>query len=378
MILIWSIVIVLVMAAGAYLLRLLWRKVFKNKNEAAVDFWKVIVMPLATPALVALLGALVFSYFTEAHYDNDKKVELLRGVLASSDRPDIAFLTAVGDHLVLHLKRWERIRKSPNAKDLESAKIFEERAVYFFYGMFHAALVDFRASKGYQLYPRLWMEEAFDRLADQVDRLASDQPNLHLGTVGKEEAALYKYFGAAAGTFKNITDRSGEPAKSAVLFDFNLMLDSVVKRPDLPQDKYQIPFEDELRSGCTSFQARLNHRQVSDPIDVEKLELTIVAITALDDYAFNKLFGVWYQGSLYQWSNSPKEVDSLTKEIPGKIEPQPPEEYIFYPLRGWEEVNTECLRKKTWKIIFDSVDSKFGGGARRKGHQPVRCDLAAK
>jgi hypothetical protein len=364
-----GIIFILLLLMIATILRFV---VFKGDPKC---FWKGIGVPLATPVLVALLG-IMFSQLSETHNDNEKKVELLREVLASKDRPDIAFITAVGDHLVLHLKRRDRIitelRKSPNAENLKNAKIFEEGAAYFFYGMFHAALIDFRASKGYQLYPRLWMEEAFDRLADRVDTLASDKPDLHLDTVGIEEAALYKYFGAAAATFKTITDRAGEPTKSAILFNFNLILEGKVKSTH--QDEYQERFESDLHKGYDNFQKRLNG-QGSDPIHVEKLELAIAAITALDDYAFNKLFGTWYQGP-----DNPREVDSLTKGIPGKISRVPPDEYIFYPLRGWKKEDRKCLREKTWEIIFESVDSKFidkGKSFQSPSRYPAECRLAA-
>src|SRR6202035_3481837 len=317
-----SVVIILLIVIGT----VLRFKVFKGKPA---DFWRFAGVPLATPVLVAAFG-IVFSLLSDANYDHQKKGELLREVVASKDRPDIAFITAVGDQLVSRLKSRDKIIASektadnnigPAARsDLQRAQTFEERAVYFFYGMFHSALIDFHASKGYQLYPRLWMEEAFFQLTNRVNELANGgQDETHTYQSEIELSALYKYFGAAAATFKNITDRPGEPTKAAVLFDFNLMLDRVERRtdPSLANDQYQIHLEDTLRKGCERFQARLN----SGAINVQQLELTIATITALDDYGFNKLFATWYQGP-----DSPNEVKSLDSEIPGRISPTPPSE----------------------------------------------------
>jgi len=347
-----SVVIILLIVIGT----VLRFKVFKGKPA---DFWRFAGVPLATPVLVAAFG-IVFSLLSDANYDHQKKGELLREVVASKDRPDIAFITAVGDQLVSRLKSRDKIIASektadnnigPAARsDLQRAQTFEERAVYFFYGMFHSALIDFHASKGYQLYPRLWMEEAFFQLTNRVNELANGgQDETHTYQSEIELSALYKYFGAAAATFKNITDRPGEPTKAAVLFDFNLMLDRVERRtdPSLANDQYQIHLEDTLRKGCERFQARLN----SGAINVQQLELTIATITALDDYGFNKLFATWYQGP-----DSPNEVKSLDSEIPGRISPTPPSEYLFYPLHNWEG---QDIRNSTWQIVFHSVSRKF-------------------
>jgi hypothetical protein len=138
------------------------------------------------------------------------------------------------------------------------------------------------------------------------------------------------------------------------------MLDSA-EGSDTSKDEYQAQLKRALRNGCIDFQRRLNGKG-SDAIDVKDLRLTIAAITALDDYAFNKLFGVWYKGS--PPSDSPAEVKSLDIEIPAVISPYPPSEYLFYPLRGWGGENLQDMREQTWRIIFRETPKQFQKGAK--------------
>jgi hypothetical protein len=365
-------------------------------------FWKNIGVPLATPLAVALLGV-GFGIFSDRQkaldYDYQKKVELLREVVASKDRPDTAFLTAVGDRLTLSLERREGIlaqgkstgqakrkrhltprllgtspgdrrcpvlqgeaprrdhaARSDRGRELVAAiqggnaeQQFEERAAYFFFGMLHSALIDFHASKGYQLYPRLWMREAFSRLGDRVDRLVFGAKESSPNVSGTEESALYKYFGAAAATYKNITDHSGEPTKAAVLFDFNLMLDGLLRKPGGNHDSSKDCLEAALRLGCEDFQEHLK----DGTLNAKNLKLTIWAIAALDDYAFNKLFAAWDKGP-----DRPAEGESLATDIPAKIPLEPPSDYLFYPLRGWNDQDIRDLRvnrEVTWEIIYAVV-----------------------
>lgn len=329
------------------------------KGDAPL-FWEKIGVPLATPIVVASLG-IMYTALSDAQRISDrngqKKAELLREMVATKDRPDVAFLTAVGDQLVLRLNRRDALLKDKSGQLTAAQKLerlsYEERAAYFFYGMFHVAIVDFYASKGYKLYPRLWMEEAFSGLSDQVTSLVyGGHDETSLAVPKFEEDALYNYFGAAAATFKNITESQGQPTKAALVFDFNLMLDHEIRRPDLPLDRYQLKVDQEIREGCARFQGRLNSSG-PDRINVEELELTIAAIEALDDYAFNKLFAIWYQGS---GDASPEEVRSLSSEIPAKIRREPPRDYLFYPLRGWKDKD---IRAETWKLIYANVPVTF-------------------
>jgi hypothetical protein len=328
-------------------------------REAPRRFWTGIGVPLTMPIIVAVLGVVfgVVSNATQQHeYENQKKLELLREVLASKDRPDVAFLTAVSDKLVMVLNRRQEIIlrqhgtsiSQDERQRLQAAQHFEEQAAYFFFGMYHSALIDFYASKGYKLYPRLWMERAFDGLAARVDTLVFGADGSSPDVSGPEESALYEYFGEAAATYKTITERPGESRKTAVLLDFSLMLDRT-EETGSPPDPYRDHLERTLQEGWATFKGRLDPGPRA--LDVRELELTVAAISALDDYAFNKLFAVWYQGR-----GSPAEVESLSDEFPGTISPDPPKEFLFYPLRGWGD---QDIRYETWKIIFDQVPAKF-------------------
>jgi hypothetical protein len=314
-------------------------------REHQQKFWKSIAVPLFTTFAVGALGIWFTASYEERKTivsNNQKNGELLREVLASKDRQDSAFITAVGKRLVLSLERRRKIIAEINAiKGIDEARrtkltteqSFAERAAYFFYGMFHVALIDFYATKGHQLYPRHWMADAFVALADRVDSVVyggKDQTSPEMP--GDEEAALYAYFGH----------------RKPVLFDFNQMLCTIAKA------NVGSPEEKALGKGCADFQQRLGSDNSGKM--VRDLEMTVAAIIALDDYSFNKLFGVWYQGP-----DSPAAVQRLEKdEIPGKISQTPPCDYLFYPLRGWPEgVKAEDLRMTTWQIIFDALATQF-------------------
>jgi hypothetical protein len=314
-------------------------------QERQQKFWKGIAVPLFTTFALGVLG-IGFTVFYDKQkaieYNNQRNAELPREVLASKDRQDSAFIKAVGKRLVLSLEHRREIMAAMNAgkgtdlarrTKLTTEQCYAERAAYFFHGMFHVALIEFYATKGHQLYQRHWMADAFVALADRVDNIVyggRDQTSPEVP--GDEEAALYAYFGH----------------KHPALFDFNHMLYTLDKKnPGTPE-------EEALGKGCADFQERL--ASDSSGKVVRDLEMTVGAIIALDDYSFNKLFGVWYQGP-----DSPAEVQRLEEdEIPGKISQTPPCDYLFYPLRGWpKDVKAEDMRMNTWKIIYDAVDPKF-------------------
>lgn len=323
-------------------------------------FLKDIFMPLATPLAGGILGIGIALYQDEQQgieEDQQKKAELLREVIASQDRPGVAFLTAVGDKLVLHLeRRQDVVAKKPEG--WEEKKKEEEIAAYFFFGMFRAAVTDFHATKGYQLYPRLWMEEAFLGLVRQVISLGYDGlPETDPRVSVIEESALYKHFGQAAGIYKTIADRPGEPKKATVLFDFIRLIrnpnpGSNVQISDLEREHFQ-----RLREGFEDFRKRLDKGCLKGD-----LQVTIDALTALDDYAFNKLFATWYQAK-----NSPDEVQELGQEIPGKVEGKPPRDFYFYPFSNRDEASLDSYRERLWEKILEHVSEKFGGKRPKAG-----------
>jgi hypothetical protein len=311
---------------------------------------KDIVVPLVTPIVVVLLGVgfgLISENQKARDHDSQKKAELLREVVASKDRPATASLTAIGTKLILSLNRRARILELISDKstseykrrELADQERFEDRAAYFFFGMFHASLINFQTrSMGYQLYPRLWMREAFRRLGDRVDELVLGAEESSPEVSGIEESALYANFGAAAARYKNYSEIARAPTN--VLFDFNLMLDKS-KKSDL---------EEALSRGYESFKKRLATSTLNAG-NFKQLKLTIAALIALDEYAFNKLFAAWDLGS-----DKPSEVDCFSPEIKALMPQKQPCDYLPYPLRGW---GGQDIRKETWDTIYAVVPTKL-------------------
>jgi dipeptidyl aminopeptidase/acylaminoacyl peptidase len=195
------------------------------------------------------------------------------------------------------------------------------------------------------------MEEAFLGLVQDVISIGyGDRDNLDPDVSAMEEAALYKHFGQAAGTYKTFADRPGEPKKATVLFDFIRLLKNPTNKELKPAEREHA---NEMLRGFSAFQKRLAEGHV----DVDHLALTIDAITALDDYAFNKLFAGWYQGG-----NEPLEVSELDNVIPGRMGKLPPREFYFYPFsyhRNQDELAVQAYKEKLWREIKEHVSPKF-------------------
>ena len=323
----------------------------------APDRWRWLKVTI-TPLALLLLGV-GFGIMTESqrHADdeNQKKGELLGQIITSHDRPDIAYLTAVGDRFVLHLRRYQNLREKK--KDTE----FDEYAAYFFYGMFRIGLVHFYATKGYALYPRLWMEQAFDNLAKKVIEEVQDKketdPEPYLA---KEEAALYKYFRPIYQTSKQeqtTKQHRGEPDEARVMLNFYNWL------KEKETDASSKEFKEALQGGFKRCRDRLQDQKV-----VRTLIQIFEAITGLDDYAFNEVFAGWYN------YNKGVEGGELKgeKKIPTTIwRDPPPVSFLHYPLLNFEEKNWQQERKDAWELIYCHVFTNFGGGRPIPGAPPI-------
>jgi hypothetical protein len=311
----------------------------------------------AGPLLLALLGVFLayeFNRQRDAEAENQRKAAILRDIMTTRDGPDVAFFTAVGERLTVHLRRYEKFRSSQSAgpmprndcqpeSDGQKTALFDERAIYFFYGMYRVARMDFLATKGYVLYPRIWMEEAYSRVTDKIikDFMGSEEDDPCASPV--EQAALYHYFGASKATYYTASKRPGDAFPD--LFEFNKMLGDAAQSTCEEE-----PYVGELRKGFEAFQLRFEKKFPS-----QEIITSFEAITGLDDYAFNTLFSKWYEQPS---SDLPVE----------KLPNTPPEDFLRYPLdtfkfkshvpaqkkKEWDEE-----RQKAWKTILNNLPDDF-------------------
>ena len=328
----------------------------KDDSEHKHGFWYEFTKDFAAPLLLAILGvglAYEFNVQRDAEAENQRKAAILRDIMTTRDGPDVAFFTAVGERLTVHLRRYEKFSRSQDhsnvGEDAEKAALFDERAIYFFYGMYRVAWTDFVATKGYVLYPRVWMEEAFLRVTKNVikDFMCSKEDDLSASAV--EQAALYHYFGASRATYHSGSRSPEEPVSD--LFKFNHMLE------DAETCGGAKPYEAELLKGFHNFQERLK----KGCIQPEQIITSFEAIEGLDDYAFNTLFSDWYK----QFGSD----DDLPVEVPN----EPPEDFLPYPLDNFifksdvpaqKKKEWEAERQKAWEAIVENVPDYFKDGKK--------------
>lgn len=313
--------------------------VSNNKHGRFYEFCK----DFATPLLVFAVGSWL-TYLSNQQQKHESKDAILREMMTKGNGPDVAFFTAVGERLTVHLQRYERFRESQvkSAGEAGTAEkaLFDEKAIYFFYGMFRVAVMDFLATKGYVLYPRIWMEEAFRGLRnDIVEEFIGHKESQD--AFPEEEAALYRYFGASKATYHAGSKGPNEPIPD--LFEFALILGDAPP-PESEKGRYHALQVIELQNGFSRFQTRLRERQIHP----QKIITTFEAMVGLDDYAFNTLFSHWYS----QFKPGP----------PVKIRSVPPEDFLPYPVGVFRLIanpheNKEWAeeRKRAWTLIFRNV-----------------------
>jgi hypothetical protein len=329
-----------------------------EKHDHKHGFWYEVVKDFAAPFLLAILGLVVgyqFNKQRDTEENNQRKAAILRDMMTTRNGPDVSFFTAVGERLRVHLKRFEKFEaarkeREPSQKEKDDA-LFNERAIYFFYGMFRVARMDFLATKGYVLYPRVWMEQAFDRMSEDVikDFMCYDEDDLRIPPT--EEAALYHYFGASRATYHTGTKRPDDPIPD--LFDFNSQL-TEAERLDSARQAIKDPHFAEVYKGFKDFQKRLH---ASDSyIHPEEIMRTFEAMIGLDDYAFNTLFSNWYD----QFRSTPP-----TTNLPECA----PDDFMPFMLDTFEPNSNEpgeweMERQKAWKIILRNVPGDLAGNVR--------------
>jgi len=327
--------------------------------------WYEIFKDFLSPIILAVLASLLAFVFAnklgqqqQVSSEIQSKEMVLRDMMTKSNGPDVAFFTAVGERLTVHLQRYKELRQKieqGNAtEEMERAADFDQKAIYFFYGMYRVAVVDFLATKGFVLYPRIWMEEAFEGLNHGiVEEFMGTQERINLHP--EEEAALYRYFGAMKATYHTGSKRADE--SSPDLFEFTLILTNTPSSPtpsDTPSNQYyHDSMVNELKKGFSRFQTQLQNNK----IDFERIILAVEAMIGLDDYAFNTLFPQWYQ----QFKISPPvELHEFLSD--------PPEDFLRYPLPTFDETagRTWCTeRQNVWCIILENVPPAL----REKGGQ---------
>jgi hypothetical protein len=342
----------------------IWSYRYWEQHDHKHGFLYEFTKDFAAPLLLAILGvflAFEFNSQRDAEAENQRKAAILRDIMTTRDGPDVAFFTAVGDRLMVHLRRYEKFRSFQSAapmprndcqpeSDAQKTALFDEKAIYFFYGMYRVARMDFLATKGYVLYPRIWMEEAFSRVTDKIieDFMGTGEADLCASPV--EQAALYHYFGASKATYYTSSKRPGDAFPD--LFEFNKMLGDAAQCTGEEE-----PYWGELRKGFEAFQRRLEKKFPS-----QEIITSFEAITGLDDYAFNTLFSEWYSPRITRnkqfHSNPPVE----------RLLNTPPEDFLRYPLDTFEfKSNVPAQKKKewdeerqkAWKTILDNLPDDF-------------------
>jgi hypothetical protein len=320
--------------------------------EVAKDFF--------TPLLLAAIG---FGFAVQLNRqqvittENQSKETALREMVTTRNGPDVAFFTAVGERLTIHIQRYQKLQshtiKGATPDVLNTSQSFEERAIYFFGGMYRVAVLDFLATKGYVLYPRTWMEEAFGKLNHGVVENfigTKEQLDPH----PQEQAALYRYFGA----MKAFYHTGAKPADEALpdLFEFNLILENALNPTPTPTgspnataspNPYHVPMVEELKQGFLRFQKRLHGENKDSDFRPHNVVLSVEAMIGLDDYAFNSLFSHWYG-----------QFDSLLPVDLSEFCCEPPPDFLPYPLTNFEETAEKPWpeeRRDVWLFILGKV-----------------------
>jgi len=332
-----------------------WEK-HDHKHRFSYEFIKDFAAPLLLAVLAGFL-AYEFNVQRDTEAEKQKEATALLEVFTKGNGPDVAFFTAIGDQLTLHLQRYRNLldvadKKSDQERKayLDARAMFDEKAIYFFYGVFRAAQIDFLATKGYVIYPRIWMEVAFEGLCDHIVGCFMDVDERKPEADPREEAALYHYFGTAKTMYTAGTRRPSDPVPD--LFGFvRLLKEFEGKIPAEITDN--TPYEQVLAKAFAAFQARLRDRNHHP--DSDEIIAAVDAIVGVDDYAFNTLFAGWY----HQFQGA---------KVPVQLPPDPPREFLPYPLprfdrqdgkRSWEDE-----RHKAWREILEVVPAELGEKSR--------------
>jgi len=278
-----------------------------KSNPDRWAFLKDLLIPLVTPMVVVLLGfwfaqQQAQQQAVEAQKQSrqqaldaqiqakqqaldaaiQQQANVMKQVMFSQERRDTSFLIAVDTQLTVHLLRYASLENNPS-------KNFDEEAIFFFYGLHRAKLVNLQATRGSLAFPRLWMESAFQELADNVVTNIVGNDVLDENAVPQGEAVIYKYFGLAGGDAK-------QPGTTPLLMDFHALL-AASTNSVLTDEETGI-----LKAEFSRFHQRL---QAND-INMDDLVGDLFAMIGLVNYAYNNLFADWYQLQKHPGDDIPK------------------------------------------------------------------------
>ncbi len=293
----------------------------RQKTPNTTAFIKDVLVPVSTPLMVAVVG-IIFTLQsseqlrqdaakTEKQQQLDKEATVMRDLVVSQERRDIAYLTAVDTEMLIHLTRYGKSAQ-------EDFKAFDEEAIFYFYGLHRAELVNLAASRGEFTFSRLWIEYAFQALADDVvtQVLGATETDPAVSPLG--EAVIYKYFhNSPVGDNQN-----GET--TSLLADFHDLLGGA-RNSRLTEDQAVI-----LKKEFQNYQTRLKNGQLK----TRELIYDIYGMTVLDVYCYNNIFAEWY---------GVKQAD-----IPTLMPSDPPPEFLASFPRRQDAIST-------WQRIRDLV-----------------------
>jgi hypothetical protein len=183
-------------------------------------------------------------------------------------------------------------------------------------------MINLAATEGNLVFPRIWMEEAFDELAENVVVRIRGAEEYDPSISAEGEAITYQYFGGYASG--KSTDR---PLPS--LFAFHWLLHGV----NITSHQVSAIEADALQREYQRFRERLR----TDQFNAHEVMMNLRAMRALSTYAYNNTFAEWYG-----FEREPFEAKA------SRMAPK-------YFMRSWETKEREA----TWQLILKGVPEKF-------------------
>ena len=309
-----------IIALGAAVIRA------KRPTPTAWEWLKDLLIPLITPVLVVVLGfwfAIQSDQRQRAESERQRQTSAMRDVIVSQDRANTSFLIAIDIELSRHLTRYLSANEQGNNTD------FDEEAAFFFYGMHRAALVNLRATAGNIVFPRVWMEAAFENLANHIVETILGATELDPSVSGPGKAAIYEYFGVRADSDRTGSERAMHSSAGPLLLKFHCLLhDATISSDPVVALKTEL-----LKNEFRDFQGRL-HKKQFDPAEVIK---TVLAINALAAYAYNNIFADWY--------------GTHPEAMPRNPPADPPEHFLDSRPNEATKEQWQEVRRRAWDFV---------------------------
>jgi len=161
---------------------------------------------------------------------------------------------------------------------VDQGRVFDEEAIFFFYGLHRAELENLSAARGELIFSRIWIENVYDGMARDVVELILGTDELDPAISPKGEAVIYKYFG------KTSVDAAQGPVATPLLMNFHAFLAGRNNASLTPEEA------DTLKNDFHNFQDRLRNNK----IDLKSLHDDILGMNGLWYYCYNNIFTDWY------------------------------------------------------------------------------------